>query len=482
MKGLFCDVSTGVDGAYKKTIAFVTSPECGIVASMPLPGHKSKATSELCRLLDRQIYEYSSMPLLAFRIVFILMSQQALVITKAEHIKRFLGNRPAPVFYVATCPKHREGMVETIRGERVYHILLSPGHTVCQHDATLSERRELLEWLTRMAAAAAEIPGVVLPHVDEPVLPLSLEILRSFLSEITAHSCELLGSRLCNTNREVSDIDFTLRLPNETSFKGQDCCRELLAYVATACERFACKVERRLAPRVPLISLQVGSHTVEVTAYNHLGRRNSELFREYAKISPQFKRLTIAVKDWLAQLNFLGAFSGGISSYAVSILCLYYLMVRGSEPIPNLQEVNKEPSLWLFDTRGRGWRSNFRRAYTSEYSIEHSISTTSLMKRFFAYYGNFDWQHGVVQPALLRRGTHIDRLACKEYAESVTMTPMDSDMLENLLGSQPCICCPIEAGYNAIKYCIKFPDILRAFKSNTSSCYLQDVYGTKRDT
>lgn len=376
-----------------------------------------------------------------------------------------------PVFCVAATPKKGLGSRSALQlpGERLYHLLPAARHGELERWETAFECGELLDRLNGLALVASQegVPqGAATPPPPRLLSPAALYV-QALAAWATGLKCEVFGSVLARTAGRESDVDLTLlELESVQLHRDHAACTSALEQAGAALQAHGFFVERCWQPRVPLLRVRAwDGAAVEITAYNHLGHCNSLLLREYAVLSPRFAQLARAAKDWTRARGFLGSVHGGLSSYSVSLLSLFYVMVRGREPVPNLQVSVEAPDCWLHDTRGRAWRASFRLSRPEERAeLDVTETAAQLLAGFFEFYSAFDWRREVVQPALLRRGVPLDRAAAAEYAASVTPTPLDAASLQHFLGEEYCVFCPLEASLNTARFATKFGAVLAAMR------------------
>ena len=367
-------------------------------------------------------------------------------------------------FCASASPKRGLGFRPALRwpglqpGERLYHLLAAGRHTAWERWETTYECEELLTRLELLART-----GALLKPASDLV---ATHHVQAIVAQTTGLRCETFGSQVTGAVTDSSDVDFTLLDTGET-YRDRTACISVLDVAATALEYHGYAVERRWTARIPLLRLQTWEGTViDLTAFNHLGQCNSLLLAEYARISPRFLRLTIAAKDWMRRRGFLGAFEGGLSSYAVSVMTLFYSMTRGSDCMPNLQELAPgEPARWLCDSGGQPWRVNFRASRPEERCEDDPTEdAAALLRGYFKFYTAFDWTREVVQPALLRRGTPFDRAAALALARAATVEGWSKAIQANQYAASYCVLCPLEPSQNIIRYAYKFELVLQAMR------------------
>ncbi|XP_009884143.1 PREDICTED: terminal uridylyltransferase 7 isoform X3 [Charadrius vociferus] len=82
---------------------------------------------------------------------------------------------------------------------------------------------------------------------------------------------------------------------------------------------------------------------VDISLYNTLALHNTRLLSSYAAIDPRVKYLCYTMKVFTKICDIGDASRGSLSSYAYTLMVLYFLQQRNPPVIPVLQEIYKEP-------------------------------------------------------------------------------------------------------------------------------------------
>jgi flagellar motor protein MotB len=143
--------------------------------------------------------------------------------------------------------------------------------------------------------------------------------------------------------------------------------------------------------RVPLIKLRYGGIDVDLSCNNTEPLPNTQLLRAYAELHPVVKNLGILVKLWAKARGVSGAKQGHLSSYALTIMSIYFLQVETSVQLPCFP-------IWAFD----GSASLPDCARQTKWSCQATLPV--LLARFFTFFASeFVWGSEVVSIQLGRR-------------------------------------------------------------------------------
>jgi DNA polymerase sigma len=77
---------------------------------------------------------------------------------------------------------------------------------------------------------------------------------------------------------------------------------------------------------------------VDICVENRLGVHNTSMLRVYSKIDRRVTPLCLAVKAWTKHHGLANAFGGFPSSYAWTLLTIFYLQKRSPPILPSLQQ------------------------------------------------------------------------------------------------------------------------------------------------
>eukprot|EP01119_Soliformovum_irregulare_P003458 TRINITY_DN1398_c1_g2_i2.p1 TRINITY_DN1398_c1_g2~~TRINITY_DN1398_c1_g2_i2.p1 ORF type:complete len:893 (+),score=270.95 TRINITY_DN1398_c1_g2_i2:84-2681(+) len=196
-------------------------------------------------------------------------------------------------------------------------------------------------------------------------------------------SLHLFGSSATTLFSKDSDLDFCLIIP-DTHGEETTIIRHLARYFK---KQGAGHIISLLSARVPILKIPNPNRTFyykfDLCVNRPLGTHNSQLIRAYLDTDPRARPLAFILKTW-SKMSRVYNPSGGLSSYAMYLLLIYFLQVRQPAVLPNLQlEIGKILTVMgyncYFLKEISGWKS------------ENRESLGSLLGGFFLFYGEFDF-------------------------------------------------------------------------------------------
>lgn len=126
--------------------------------------------------------------------------------------------------------------------------------------------------------------------------------------------------------------------------------------------------------RIPIVKLRFDrSLEVDLSCHNFQAVQNTRLLKAYADLDPQVRDLVVAVKAWAKAESVCGAPVGHLSSYALTLMALYFMQVDPEISLPCL-----EPSVFA---QGKG--------RVPDWCCPLPISV--LLCRFFQFYASTIW-------------------------------------------------------------------------------------------
>ncbi|CAJ1418188.1 unnamed protein product, partial [Effrenium voratum] len=126
--------------------------------------------------------------------------------------------------------------------------------------------------------------------------------------------------------------------------------------------------------RVPILKLQLNGLDCDLSCGNLLPLLNTQLLRLYAELMPQMAVLCISVKRWAKTQGIGSVMTGGLSSYAWTLMVVYYLQVTHS--LDSLHQLCEEEASLLFYAEDFGWQNELVSVRRGCFSVrEESIVT-----------------------------------------------------------------------------------------------------------
>ncbi|XP_008935477.1 PREDICTED: terminal uridylyltransferase 7, partial [Merops nubicus] len=156
---------------------------------------------------------------------------------------------------------------------------------------------------------------------------------------------KLFGSSKNGFGFKQSDLDICMTIDGLETAEGLDCIRiiEDLAKVLKKQSglRNVLPITTAKVPIVKFFHVRSGLE-VDISLYNTLALHNTRLLSSYAAIDPRVKYLCYTMKVFTKICDIGDASRGSLSSYAYTLMVLYFLQQRNPPVIPVLQEIYKE--------------------------------------------------------------------------------------------------------------------------------------------
>lgn len=251
------------------------------------------------------------------------------------------------------------------------------------------------------AAAAAS-------HLSD-ALPQILRSLCTWASDVLEKPVDVqpIGSVVTGITDTSSDIDVVL-LPGEPD------AEHVLERLNSAADTLPAFQVLRFVPsaRAPVLTLaRADGITLDLTASNYLPVYNSALLKEYCDLDARLRPLACAVKRFAKAANVVGVVSNNLSSYAWSLLAVFYLQTADLKLyLPETAECRKLVCLQSFSKgqevklQGRSFRIGFKRladmtpAEQAQFSFraDETFPWRALVRGFFKFYSEDVDIHGAL--------------------------------------------------------------------------------------
>ncbi|XP_020771126.2 terminal uridylyltransferase 7 isoform X1 [Odocoileus virginianus] len=178
--------------------------------------------------------------------------------------------------------------------------------------------------------------------------------------EFPGTKLSLFGSSKNGFGFKQSDLDVCMTINGLETAEGLDCVRtiEELARVLKKHSglRNILPITTAKVPIVKFFHLRSGLE-VDISLYNTLALHNTRLLSAYSAIDPRVKYLCYTMKVFTKMCDIGDASRGSLSSYAYTLMVLYFLQQRNPPVIPVLQEIykgEKKPEIFV-----DGWNIYF---------------------------------------------------------------------------------------------------------------------------
>ncbi|ERE79354.1 terminal uridylyltransferase 7 isoform 2 [Cricetulus griseus] len=185
--------------------------------------------------------------------------------------------------------------------------------------------------------------------------------LESFIKQdFPGTKLSLFGSSKNGFGFKQSDLDVCMTINGHETAEGLDCVRTI-EELARALRKHSglrniLPITTAKVPIVKFFHLRSGLE-VDISLYNTLALHNTRLLSAYSAIDPRVKYLCYTMKVFTKMCDIGDASRGSLSSYAYTLMVLYFLQQRSPPVIPVLQEIyrgEKKPEI-LVD----GWNIYF---------------------------------------------------------------------------------------------------------------------------
>nr|XP_004672399.1 terminal uridylyltransferase 7 isoform X2 [Jaculus jaculus] len=228
--------------------------------------------------------------------------------------------------------------------------------------------------------------------------------LESFIKQdFPGTKLSLFGSSKNGFGFKQSDLDVCMTINGHETAEGLDCVRtiEELARVLRKHSglRNILPITTAKVPIVKFFHLRSGLE-VDISLYNTLALHNTRLLAAYSAIDPRVKYLCYTMKVFTKMCDIGDASRGSLSSYAYTLMVLYFLQQRNPPVIPVLQEIykgEKKPEIFV-----DGWNIYFfdqideLPTYWSEYG-KNTESVGQLWLGLLRFYTEeFDFKEHVI--------------------------------------------------------------------------------------
>lgn len=181
--------------------------------------------------------------------------------------------------------------------------------------------------------------------VDDQAREHIRQNLESFIKQdFPGTKLSLFGSSKNGFGFKQSDLDVCMTINGHETAEGLDCVRtiEELARVLRKHSglRNILPITTAKVPIVKFFHLRSGLE-VDISLYNTLALHNTRLLSAYSAIDPRVKYLCYTMKVFTKMCDIGDASRGSLSSYAYTLMVLYFLQQRSPPVIPVLQEIYK---------------------------------------------------------------------------------------------------------------------------------------------
>jgi len=200
-------------------------------------------------------------------------------------------------------------------------------------------------------------------------------------------SVHLFGSSATNIFSRDSDIDLCLIIP-DTHGEETTIIQHLARYLRKLGVTHTLPLVTARVPILKLLSTgRIFRYKFDLCVNRPLGTHNSRLIRAYLDLDPRIRPLAFVLKAWSKRTRIHNP-SGGLSSYALYLMLIFFLQTRASvsdnPPIlPNFQENPTE------EMEVMGYNCHF--AVPQDWKCCNTETIGQLLVAFFEFYAYFDF-------------------------------------------------------------------------------------------
>ncbi|KAM8960586.1 terminal uridylyltransferase 7 [Pelodytes ibericus] len=200
----------------------------------------------------------------------------------------------------------------------------------------------------------------------------------------------LFGSSKNGFGFKQSDLDICMTIDGIETDEDLDCIRtiEELARLLRKHQglRNILSITSAKVPIVKFYHLRSGLEG-DISLYNTLALHNTQLLASYAAIDPRVKYLCYTMKVFTKMCDIGDASRGSLSSYAYTLMVLFFLQQRNPPVIPVLQEIYRDQK--KLEILVDGWNAYF-------------FSRLDELEKYWPYYGKNKESVGELWLGLLR--------------------------------------------------------------------------------
>ena len=255
----------------------------------------------------------------------------------------------------------------------------------------MEERMEQTDQAIWQAATASRLSLAGVADIVRSISRWASEVLQKPVK------AEAIGSVVTGITDASSDVDIVLSMPD---------AEDVLARLNEATHILPAFQVVRFVPtaRAPVLSIaRADGISVDLTANNQLPVYNSSLLKEYCELDWRLRPLACAVKRFAKAADVVGAASKNLSSYAWSLLAVFYLQTADLKLyLPDTADTRNLPCLQSMSTsqqikiQGRTFEVGFKRVadMTPSESMQFSCHVSKtfpwrlLVRGFFKFYSD----------------------------------------------------------------------------------------------
>lgn len=164
------------------------------------------------------------------------------------------------------------------------------------------------------------------------------------------------GSAVNGFGDSTSDVDLVLHASRQQLTEGLNLLKvskrslapRALALLQPRLRKVGIAIhEKVLHARVPILKLGIRGIDCDLSVNNLLPVFNTRLLKSYAVADDRVVAVTREVKAWAKEQDVHGATNGHLSSYAFTLMVIFYMQIR--KALPCLQERASEEPIWYHE-------------------------------------------------------------------------------------------------------------------------------------
>ncbi|CAJ1344446.1 unnamed protein product, partial [Effrenium voratum] len=179
------------------------------------------------------------------------------------------------------------------------------------------------------------------------------------------------GSSVTGCGESGADVDAVL---HANVSMGKRKCLKFLQMLRGLLRKQGVQVIGPVGHRVPILKLQLNGLDCDLSCGNLLPLLNTQLLRLYAELMPQMAVLCILVKRWAKTQGIGSVMTGGLSSYAWTLMVVYYLQVTHS--LDSLHQLCEEEASLLFYAEDFDWQNELVSVRRGCFSVREESMVT----------------------------------------------------------------------------------------------------------
>eukprot|EP00435_Cladocopium_sp_Y103_P023217 s5066_g5.t1 len=206
------------------------------------------------------------------------------------------------------------------------------------------------------------------------------------------------GSSANGCGEGNSDLDMVVSADEKPKRKAVNA----LLKIADECWMHGFEVEDfRPNAKVPILMLQKDGLDIDLSCGNLLPLLNTRLLRSYTLLNPRLSVVAAAVKRWAKAHGIAKTFDGFISSYAWTLMVVYYMQIK--DQLPSLHRLLEWSNKGYQILNDYAWNFLSLEDAKQMWHGDAHMNSAELLRGFFSFYAtDFVWGSEVVSASCLK--------------------------------------------------------------------------------